>query len=183
VAKYSGSTISAIYLLGLGGEQVTEINGSGTWVHSNLFAGGRLVGTYSGPGASQNPNTWHFHLTDWLGTNRMQTTPAGNNEEQCYSYPFGDGLNCTGPAADATEHHFTGKERDNGSGRDYFFARYYSSDLARFMTPDWAAAPTASLVFQSVIWLGCTSNCSASSASALSPFRAAKATFALKAAV
>lgn len=39
--------------------------------------------------------------------------------------------------------HFTGKERDAESGLDYFFARYYSSDLARFMTPDWAAAPTA----------------------------------------
>jgi len=30
----------------------------------------------------------------------------------------------------------TGKERDTESGLDYFFARYYTSDLARFMTPD-----------------------------------------------
>jgi RHS repeat-associated protein len=72
----------------------------------------------------------------------MQTNAAGNNEEVCYSYPFGDGLYCPG-AADATEHHFTSKEHDTESGLDYFYARYYSSDLARFMTPDWAAAPTA----------------------------------------
>jgi RHS repeat-associated protein len=70
----------------------------------------------------------------------MQTTAAGNQEEECYSYPFGDGLTCTG--TDATEHHFTSKERDSESGLDYFGARYLSSDLGRFMTPDWAAKPT-----------------------------------------
>ena len=62
-------------------------------------------------------------------------------KKTCTSYPFGDGLSCTG--TDATEHHFTTKERDAESGLDYFYARYYSSILARFMTPDWAAAPTA----------------------------------------
>src|SRR5208337_2393297 len=33
----------------------------------------------------------------------------------------------------------TGKERDAESGNDYFFARYYSSALGRFTTPDWSA--------------------------------------------
>jgi RHS repeat-associated protein len=70
----------------------------------------------------------------------MQTSVNGYEEERCYSYPFGDGLNCTG--ADATEHHFTGKERDSESGLDYFGARYQSSNLGRFLTPDWAGAPT-----------------------------------------
>ncbi|MGA7342037.1 MAG: RHS repeat-associated core domain-containing protein, partial [Terracidiphilus sp.] len=41
-----------------------------------------------------------------------------------------------------TEHHFTGKERDVESGLEYFFARYFTSDLGRFMTPDWADKPT-----------------------------------------
>ena len=31
---------------------------------------------------------------------------------------------------------FTGKERDSESGNDYFGARYYSSNMGRFMTPD-----------------------------------------------
>jgi RHS repeat-associated protein len=31
------------------------------------------------------------------------------------------------------------KERDNESGNDYFLARYYSSALGRFTTPDWSA--------------------------------------------
>jgi RHS repeat-associated protein len=34
---------------------------------------------------------------------------------------------------------FTGKERDSESGNDYFGARYYSSNDARFMSPDWSA--------------------------------------------
>jgi RHS repeat-associated protein len=33
----------------------------------------------------------------------------------------------------------TGKERDAESGNDYFEARYYSSSMGRFMSPDWAA--------------------------------------------
>jgi len=34
---------------------------------------------------------------------------------------------------------FTGKERDTESGNDYFEARYYSSSMGRFMSPDWSA--------------------------------------------
>lgn len=37
----------------------------------------------------------------------------------------------------------TGKERDTESSLDYFGARYFGSSLGRFMTPDWAAKPTA----------------------------------------
>jgi len=33
----------------------------------------------------------------------------------------------------------TGKERDTESGNDYFGARYYSSSMGRFMSPDWSA--------------------------------------------
>jgi RHS repeat-associated protein len=34
---------------------------------------------------------------------------------------------------------FSGKERDAESGNDYFEARYYSSAMGRFMSPDWSA--------------------------------------------
>jgi RHS repeat-associated protein len=143
VAKTNSSGVATnIYVLGLGGEQVSELNSSGAWVHSNVFAaGGRLLASYEGPAGTDTAG-YHFHLTDWLGTKRMQTFASGNQEEVCYSYPFGDGLSCTG-GPDATEHHFTGKERDTESGLDYFMARYLTSDLGRFMTPDWADAPIA----------------------------------------
>jgi len=38
-----------------------------------------------------------------------------------------------------SRYHFTGKERDTESGNDYFEARYYSSNMGRFMSPDWSA--------------------------------------------
>ena len=34
---------------------------------------------------------------------------------------------------------FTGKERDAESGLDYFGARYYGSNMGRWMSPDWSA--------------------------------------------
>ena len=80
----------------------------------------------------------HFHLTDWLGTRRAQTDYSGKLEATYTSLPFGDGLASTG-AVDPTEHHFTGKERDQESGLDYFGARYYASNMGRFISPDWAA--------------------------------------------
>ncbi len=36
---------------------------------------------------------------------------------------------------------FTGKERDSETGLDYFGARYYGSNMGRWMSPDWSAAP------------------------------------------
>ena len=38
---------------------------------------------------------------------------------------------------------FTGKERDSESGLDNFGARYDSSSIGRFMSPDWSANPEA----------------------------------------
>ena len=36
---------------------------------------------------------------------------------------------------------FTGKERDQETGLDYFGARYYGGALGRFTSPDWSAKP------------------------------------------
>lgn len=36
---------------------------------------------------------------------------------------------------------YTGKERDAESGLDYFGARYYGSNMGRWMSPDWSAQP------------------------------------------
>ena len=47
--------------MGPGGEQVTELNGSGGWVHTNIWAAGKLDATYA-------VNGLHFHLSDPLGT-------------------------------------------------------------------------------------------------------------------
>jgi RHS repeat-associated protein len=81
----------------------------------------------------------------------VQVSGQGVPELNCLSLPFGNDLgnpratdcvpapNATALAADAAEPHFTGKERDTESGNDYFEARYYSSSMGRFMSPDWSA--------------------------------------------
>jgi RHS repeat-associated protein len=140
------------YVIGLGGEQVTEMGvtaaaGSGAatlaWQHTNVWAGGKLLGTYdrqAAAAAGTVASNLHFYLDDPLGTRRAQTDYAGVIEQTCSSLPYGDALNCTGGNLSApTEHHFTGKERDSESGNDYFMARYYSSAMGRFMSPDWSA--------------------------------------------
>jgi len=131
----SNFTPTTEFLLGQGGEQVTELTVSGTsvnWDHSNVYASGKLLATYDSAGV-------HFQLSDWLGSKRVQTNAAGLQDETCTSLAFGDNLNCSG--TDPSHLHFTGKERDNESGLDYFGARYYASNMGRWMSPDWAKTP------------------------------------------
>ncbi|WP_213807878.1 RHS repeat-associated core domain-containing protein [Granulicella sp. dw_53] len=126
----NGFSETAGYVLGPGGEQVTEVDGAGNWVHTNVFAAGHLVATYDQQGV-------HFHLNDWLGSRRVQTDYAGNTEATYQSLPFGEMLpNNQAASLGATEQHFTGKERDSESGNDYFGARYYASSMGRFVSPD-----------------------------------------------
>jgi RHS repeat-associated protein len=131
-------TPTTSWVLGPGGEQVTEYSVSGapgnytsTWKHTNAFAGGKLLATYVGTDTD-------FALNDWLGTKRVEVS-VGGCVISYTSLPFGNGLAPTtsGPCPlDATEHHYTQKERDAESGNDYFEARYYSSAMGRFMSPD-----------------------------------------------
>ena len=121
---------------------MTEMDyGSGAWqwAHSDVFAGSKLLATYCATGTAycntSTPTT--FALSDWLGTKRVEATAAGgidgNGQDTYASLPYGDQeFNGTG----ATEHFYTGKERDTESGNDYFGARYYSSAMGRWMSPD-----------------------------------------------
>jgi len=124
----NGFTESAGYVLGPNGEQITEVNGQGDWVHTNVFANGELIATY-------DPSGLQFHLSDWLGTRRVQTDYAGKLGAIYQSLPFGEMIPINQDLG-ATEHHFTGKERDGESGLDNFGARYYASSTGRWMSPD-----------------------------------------------
>jgi len=136
-----GLALTSRYLVDPGGEQVTELaeSGSESWTHTNIWVATRLTATYDGHGL-------HFELADPLGTKRVQANTGGIVENWYASLPYGDDLtaianpNCTAAVycytEDATEHHYTGKERDTESGNDYFGARYYASPMGRFMSPD-----------------------------------------------
>jgi RHS repeat-associated protein len=121
--------------VGPDGEQLTEVDGSNAWKHTNVYAGGKLIGTYDTAGL-------HFYIDDPLGARRAQVSATGTLEATYQSLPFGDGVNSipyVNGVTDPTENHFTGKERDTESGNDYFDARYYNSATGRFLSPDWDA--------------------------------------------
>jgi RHS repeat-associated protein len=128
----NGFQTTSDYILGASGEQFTEMAVSGstvTWVHTSVWAAGKLLATY------RDTNTY-FPMSDWLGTKRV-VAGADGCQDAYSGLPYGDGLaDVSGGCADATEHHFTGKERDAESGNDYFGARYYGSSMGRFMSPD-----------------------------------------------
>jgi RHS repeat-associated protein len=140
VAKESSGAVTASYEFDQGGREIAVVNGSGQWQYSNLYAGAASFATYDAAGT-------RFQLVDALGSRRVQGHTDGTAGLNCFNYPFGDGLSCTGPDEDATKLHFTGKERDSetgfANGNDNFGARYYGAGLGRFLTPDWAARPTA----------------------------------------
>lgn len=89
-----------------------------------------------------------FNHADWLGTERYRSLPTGGQYGLCFNNPFGDNMYCPEADGDISPVHFTGKERDGGNtlsptNLDNFGARFYSSSMGRFITPDWAAKPAA----------------------------------------
>ena len=132
----NGFTPEAGYVVGPSGEQLTEVDANNNWVHTNVYAGGKQIGTYDVQGL-------HIYIDDPLGTRRVQVGDITKTVEASYqSLPFGDGFTAipVTTSDDPTENHFTGKERDTESGNDYFGARYYNSAVGRFMSPDWSAS-------------------------------------------
>ena len=125
----SPSSITAGIVVGLGGEQLSEITGSGFWDHSNAFAKGQLLATYKS-------THLYFSLNDWLGTRRAEVSGSGCSSTTYANLPFGNALTTTGGCPYTTEQHFTGKERDSDSGNDYFGARYYTAAYGRFLSAD-----------------------------------------------
>ena len=132
-----------------------------------VTAGGTVYPVYTGqdsvsfqPGADNTPGVTGLNVTtardnsvatnttlsvqyyhgDQIGSSRLLTGGDGWPTWQGTFLPFGEEY-----SSSFTNNHykFTGKERDNESGLDYFGARYYGSSLGRWLTPDWAAQATA----------------------------------------
>jgi RHS repeat-associated protein len=139
----NGLSYTESYVLSPSGQQLTTLDGNGHWQRTNVYASD-LLATY-------DTTNLHFHLSDPLGTRRVQTSAAGFAETDCERLPFGDELTCfadpnaPSSADDSTPLHFTGKERDTESGNDYFGARYYASSMGRWLSPDPAGVAFSNL--------------------------------------
>ncbi|MGA3071829.1 MAG: hypothetical protein ABSD43_16610, partial [Terracidiphilus sp.] len=106
----NGFQFTENYVLGPGGEQVTELaqdaNGSMNWQRTYVYAGGALIATYGpvpNPAYSSTntsvPQTLYlpsFRFTDWLGTMRATTDSTGVAQGTCTGLPFGDSVTCQG---------------------------------------------------------------------------------------
>jgi RHS repeat-associated protein len=126
VEKQGSGIADTIYF---GGEPIARYSG-GQWTDliygpSGLLA--EIPGTQAGAPV--------YRVTDNLGTNVGSLLANGSFVDPIDHTPFGQVI--TGDTS--APYLFTGKERDNESGLDYFGARYYASSMGRWMSPDWSA--------------------------------------------
>jgi RHS repeat-associated protein len=122
--------------------QVTEDNVTTTFLYSglNILYEENTTGTATyiyGPAGriakrttvQGESDTFYYH-TDHLGSTRLVTDESGTIVEDARYHPFGE------PITNGEESClYTGKERDS-TDLYYYGARYYDSDLGRFITRD-----------------------------------------------
>jgi len=127
--------------------QIGEMLSDGNFNRIELYAGNRHIATYDNVNLSGPSARAIFIHGDWLGTERARSLYDGTSYQTCNGLPFGDQQTCTmAPSAtgygDPSPLHFTGRMRDVETNLDYFGARYFSSGMGRWMSPDWAGKPT-----------------------------------------
>jgi RHS repeat-associated protein len=135
----TSGTNGTLYWMGTGSAALDESDLSGNLLEQYVFFYGTRVAR-----RDVSTDAINFYFSDHLGTHAVVENATGTACEQDIDYyPYG-GVEedyCSTPVAQ--HYKFNGKERDTESGLDDFVARYDSSNLGRFMTPDWAAKPTA----------------------------------------
>src|ERR1700690_2625576 len=109
----------------------SDLNGTASSLKEYIMAGGRRIARRDNVGSG---NVF-FYLSDNLGSSREIV--ASGASSACYDadfYPYGGERAYINTCPQ--NYKFTGKERDSESGLDNFGARYDSSNLGRFMSPD-----------------------------------------------
>ena len=127
---YPTCSSGTLYWTGTGSEALAETNWTGAAVEEYVFFAGMRVARRDGTG-----NTVKYYFSDHLGSATVVTSAIGTIQKSSMYYPYGGEIAITGPSF-ANNYKFTGKERDTESILDYLGARYHSSSLGRFMTPD-----------------------------------------------
>jgi RHS repeat-associated protein len=127
VEKTGGNSTPTLYW---GADTLAESNTSGTLTSEYIYLSGKRI-------ARRDISTGnvYYYFSDQLGTSNVVATAAGTVENESDFYPFGGEDVITQNLANQ-HYKFTGKERDTESGNDYFEARYYASNVGRFLLPD-----------------------------------------------
>ncbi|MFQ5664069.1 MAG: RHS repeat domain-containing protein [Terriglobia bacterium] len=125
VKKETGGS-TRVYFYGADGPVVSEFV-DGVWDRNYHYLGGDHLATeISGVGM-------RYPFKDHLGSLRVLLSQGGTAISQHDHYPFGGAPN---PQPSEESHQFTGQERDDETGLDYFIARHYASTFGRFLQPD-----------------------------------------------
>jgi len=145
--NYMGG-LSATYAYDGEGHRVRKVAGANTTIYV-YDALGQLASEYSSGAAGTPPCQTCYLTSDHLGSTRMVTDQMGSVVARHDYLPFGEEIlggtlgrsSALGfGAADQVNQKFTGKERDQETGLDFFQARYYGGALGRFTSPDPANA-------------------------------------------
>ncbi len=126
---------SATGTLYWGAGPMLESDLSGNFQREFIIAGGRRIARRDISGGAA-----HYYLTDRLGSSSVVASPTGVIENESDYLPYGTERVYSQTLANQN-YKFTGKEWDSESGLENFGARFDSSNLGRFMTPDWSAVP------------------------------------------
>ena len=78
----------------------------------------------------------YYYVKDHLGNIRQTLDEGGNTVSAQGYYPFGGIYRAVNTADANDKYKFTEKERDKETDYDYFGARYYDSDLGRWLSVD-----------------------------------------------
>jgi len=148
LTHYSGIGATTDYSYDGDGQRVKKVSGATTTVFV-YDAEGELAAEYTTPAPGLGGR--RFFSVDHLGSTRLITDAGGGVLERHDYRPFGDEVTFTAGQVRAgvagygvdqgTREKFTGKERDQESGLDFFGARYLSSAQGRFTSPDSSAKP------------------------------------------
>jgi RHS repeat-associated protein len=114
------------YLYDIAGNVSAEMQGT-SMTADYVFMGGQIMAEYES-------GTTYFVHQDHLGSTRLLTNVSGGVVDNMDYLPFGEQI----AGASITTHKFIGYERDSETGLDNAQARYNSSSLGRFMSPDLA---------------------------------------------
>ena len=143
VRKLLGENLRFVY--GIGGQMIMEFSGStGALTKEYIYGAGGLLATIEP--TAVNSNGARYNTADHLGSPRVVTNSSAGVVSRHDYKPFGEELGegvggrTTGMgfpgSSDGLRQKFTSKERDNETGLDYFEARYYGSNHARFTSAD-----------------------------------------------
>ncbi len=127
--KASSGTPFKLYWYGVGTDPLSESDASGNISEEYIFMGGARIAMLTLSSGAVN-----YYVADHLGSSRIVTNASGTVLDDSDFYPFGGERPYL--SSSGNNYKFTGKERDAESGLDDFDARFYSSSLGRFVSPD-----------------------------------------------